>query len=118
MTDKVYQEENSFFYSDGNIYDLNTIFKLTHSLPIVKIDTSKLIWVLKYNKNIDDDRVNKADLSTPILVWKTKERELVVDGLHRLMKARKLGIKYISYKRVTDKIMKQALKTHPLLKEW
>ncbi len=119
MAIEVYQEENSFFSSNGSDYDLNIVFKLTDNLPVSQIEISKLIWVLKYIKNVDNDRVNKADLSIPILIWKSKGKEIVVDGLHRLLKAYNANIKYISYKRVTDKIMNEALiKNNSVISKW
>ena len=47
-------------------------------------------------KNLDPKRVDAADLSFPVLI--STQGGHLVDGQHRIAKARKLGIKDIDYK--------------------
>lgn len=95
---KLYQEYGSYVTHDGMQYDLNAMFRYISGgnaiLKIMKI--SDLDWILSYSKP-DKAREKKANPKYPIIVTKdTNEGKLVVlDGLHRLSKSKKLGGKYM-----------------------
>lgn len=84
---ELYQEEpGGTFTNDGKEYDLNKVLADVDDLPKVLFFTTDLKWVLEYDKP-DLSRVEKAELSAPILVAYYGEKFVVVDGLHRLAKA-------------------------------
>lgn len=97
------EEESSEFTHDGRRYNLNAALRMAD--PTVKMhDVSDLEWVLPYDTP-DEERVAKADVTAPILIAKDRDgRNTAVDGLHRLTKAKRLGLKqlpanYVNLKR-------------------
>lgn len=103
-----YQEEDGGTFTHNGIdYDINLIFKLTEHSKVVKFKVKDLKWVLEYD-NPDPVRVDKADLSAPILVHKLGNELVAVDGLHRLAKAVRDGVETLPGKWVTDEMLKQA----------
>ena len=91
-------------------------------LPVEKIDIKELEWhfeipfwstkngyydlkpndVINFSKNHkkEYDRTMKADLSYPIDIMKNKGRWLILDGLHRLVKAKILGKNDVEVRKV------------------
>lgn len=105
LSEPYQEEEDSVLERDGKVYDLNFFFRITHNSPILTIDVSKLTWVLKYLTYTTDGhkkRIERADISVPLLVTKYKNKELVVDGFHRLVKAIQMNIKHLPYKRISE----------------
>ena len=94
-------------YQNIRKWDLSTIWKLTEGFQVKQIEVNKL-WDERYSKVFcwthDGEEVNnlfflhhmkrvlKADLNYPIIL---SEEEYIFDGVHRLMKAKHLGMKYI-----------------------
>ena len=124
---KPYQEEKSTFQSNGKFYNLNFIWRNVYRDPILEIEIPRLSWVINPKDSVDEKRVKEADIATPILVTKEDGRELVVDGLHRLIKAIRLQRKTLPYWRVSPELMRKAeiqirkksLKTsNPGYKDW
>lgn len=111
---KLYQEQGSLFESNSNVYNLNYIFKAVENEPVEYIDISELTWVLKHIDGVDPERVKNADLTVPILVVKYRNKELVVDGLHRLIKATQSRMKKLPYKRVSKEIFEASRIKHAL----
>ncbi|MFA5013845.1 MAG: ParB N-terminal domain-containing protein [Candidatus Paceibacterota bacterium] len=96
-------------------WDEKKVWKL--NVPVVEMDINKLVWHFNvpfhwhdggaYNltsKEIIDnpekyreeyDRVMKTDLSYPIDIMENKGRWVILDGLHRLMKAYIQGLKKV-----------------------
>ena len=102
-----YQEgPDDAFVDGGNEYRINDIFKATEKALVFDIPISKLKWQME--KENDEDRINSADCSVPILVWKKGNRLICVDGMHRLQKAVRFGLKTLPAKYVLDTIMKKA----------
>lgn len=99
-----YSEPNSSFISGGKEYNLSTLLKQTEVLPSKNHRIKDLTWVLAYDTP-DESRVEKADLSTPVLIANWEGRKVVVDGLHRLTKAVRQGESHILGKHVSDKMM-------------
>lgn len=105
----MYQEKDSVFESNGATFDLNFLFRETEHLPIRTIKTADLAWVLAFVNDIDEARVQAADIRVPILVTNEGDKELVVDGLHRLVHAIRMKKTTLPYKRVSSELMHQAL---------
>lgn len=92
MMAKAYQEEEGSTFTFGTDfipsaeYDLNALFKLVHVRKVVNVSVKRLKWILEYDTP-DPDRVEAADVTTPLLVVKHLGVYYAVDGLHRLTKA-------------------------------
>lgn len=90
-------------------WDLNKIWELSKDFEVKEIKVNEL-WDERYSKVfcwLDKDeeltnlfflhhlkRVLNADLDYPIIL---SEERYILDGVHRLMKAKHLGIKTIKY---------------------
>jgi hypothetical protein len=125
--EKIYQEEKgSTFTSDGTTFDLNYIFNAVHKQPIQHIHVSELEWLAEFGKDADPKRIEAADMNVPILVARYGDKELTVDGMHRLLKAIKNGVKTLPYRRVSKEVMKAAivpttkpaLESRPVYMDW
>lgn len=106
---KLYQEPKSTIKSNANYYDLNIIFKAVEHQPVEHIALSELLWILKHIDPLDPERVQRSDVSVPILVTQYRNKELAIDGLHRLVKASQLHMRTIPYKRVSKEVFESAL---------
>lgn len=91
----------STFTHNGKQYQLDSIFHLTKHRSFKNIRIDELDWILQYDQP-DVHRVEKADISVPIIVLLDSSightGKVVVDGLHRLTKAKKEGKEYIKAK--------------------
>jgi disulfide oxidoreductase YuzD len=90
-------------------WDLSLIWEKSKYFTVQKIKVSEL-WNTRYskawcwqheNETINNEfflhhleRVMSADLNYPIIL---SEENLIFDGVHRLMKAKYLGMQYINY---------------------
>ena len=106
----MYQEsESSTFTHDGKKYDLNIVLQCVDNNKVTKVAVNDLTWVLPYTV-VDINRVEKADLTVPILVtMDLKNRVTVIDGAHRLTKAVNENVVSLPAKWVTKTILKKAL---------
>lgn len=104
---EVYQEEDSIFESDGVLYDLNNIFRAVAKEPVRKINVDTVDWVLEHDTP-DQYRLDNADLETPILVCDYDGKKLAVDGLHRIARAQRDGVKQLNYRFVSKKVLQDA----------
>jgi disulfide oxidoreductase YuzD len=90
-------------------WDLKDIWKSTKDFQKKKIKISELwdtryakAWCWQHEEEVINnefflhhmERVLKADLSYPIIL---SEENLIFDGVHRLVKAKHLGLEYIEY---------------------
>ncbi len=107
---EIYQEnKDSTATHNKKLYNLNILFKLAHDRTPIQILIDELVWVLPYTTTFKK-RVDDADLTKPILVFKDPKYGLtVIDGAHRLTKAHGLGNKYMLAIMLTDKHMQKAL---------
>lgn len=106
-----YQEnDDSTVTHLGKNYSLNEIFKLVANSEIVKFKVSELEWILEF-ADTDQPRVANSDLTTPILVAKTKyeDKLVVLDGAHRLKKAVDRNVTLLPGRYVTDEQLQEAL---------
>jgi len=103
-----------FNWSENKVWALN--------IPVEKIDIKELVWhfeipfwntkdeyynlkpndVINFPKNHkkEYDRTMKSDLSYPIDIMENKGRWLILDGLHRLVKAKILGKTEVEVRKV------------------
>lgn len=101
-------------------------------MPVSKINIKKLIWHFDipfhwnrpgiYNLTSNEilanpkkyfkeyERAMKSDLSYPIEIMKNKGKWLILDGLHRLMKAQVLGLKDINVRKIPRSKIKDIVK--------
>ena len=54
---------------------------------------------------LDIKRAKSVDTSIPLIVVETKEGLLIVDGYHRLLKAREKGLTYLPVKYITREML-------------
>lgn len=106
---KYREEKGSSFTHNKKKYDLNCVLEKVDDAPINNMSVSDLDWMIKEAslEMTDDDkkRIEKADLSTPILIADHKGRPAVIDGMHRLTKAHMNGVKCLPTKFVSDQIL-------------
>ena len=109
MNQKPYREGiDSTATHNGKRYRLDTLFEIVQNRSVVRIEVSKLTWVLEYTE-VDQGRVVKADTSVPVMVYRDPEYGLtVIDGAHRLTKAVKLKQRFIRAYMLTDEDMRKA----------
>ena|SRR5260221_14790209 len=102
-------------------WDSAKVWKL--DLPIIDMDINELIWhfdipfwekedtddynltpwqVIKKEKGTIQHRkkIEKADIKYPIDIMENKGRWLILDGLHRLVKAYECGLKSVKVRKV------------------
>ena len=97
----LYSEENSSFTHDGVEYDINRAFHTARSKESETFKMSDLVWVLRHTTPDMSrvKRVDRLDPRFPILISKDRRGRLtVVDGLHRLVRAKQRGEKTIEGK--------------------
>jgi len=110
---RLYQETSSHIDHNGSFYDLNYIFQATELTRVEQIAVHEVKWILRHCDGLDPDRVKRADLTIPILVCKYRNKELVIDGLHRLAKAILVGQDKLPYKRVTKDVFEHSRMSVP-----
>lgn len=100
-------------------------------IPVEEMDIAELIWHfdipflwekgvydLKPQEVIDNpeahkeeyERTMRADLAYPIDIMENKGRWLILDGLHRLMKAFILGMKKVQVRKVPRELIPKIMK--------
>lgn len=107
----IYQEEDSSTFIHNNMeYDLNKLLLISNNIPIEKIQTSELSWILKHT-NVDKKRVRKSDTSFPLLITfdKAENKWVVLDGAHRLTKVVSENKKYLPVKKVPEKMLEECV---------
>ena len=123
MSTPYQEEEGGTFESNGVHYDLNKIFRAVHGLPVYEIKVNRLKWLADRDtlQKVDPQRVDRADLTAPLLVTFTNGRALVVDGFHRLVKALQTNKPTLPYRRVSKEVLDSAAINpdgQPLPPEW
>ena len=90
MEDHYQEEPDSSVTHNGKTYLLNPLFDRAQLLPVKQMSIRELDWVLGNGVPPDMDRVRASDIAVPILVTKTDRLWVVLDGFHRLAKAKML----------------------------
>lgn len=94
---------------DGIIYDINAVFAIAETKATTRLPLSKLDWVLEYDKPTPS-RVAAADTDVPVIVAFDKTgRYTVIDGLHRLAKAKEKGLSSLPIKFIEKNELRKAL---------
>lgn len=91
----MYQEFESIFHSQGVKYDLNKVFSIAANTEAVEFDIIALKRLLTMNSTVNTQnlhqigwqRVAAADLQYPIIISQCSEGLIIVDGMHRYIKA-------------------------------
>jgi hypothetical protein len=103
----------SYAESMGKKYLVDDLISLAENSPTYDVSIDEVDWVLEYAKP-DEVRILKADLTVPVIVTEErvsgKNRLVVLDGLHRLAKAKRLGKKTIRAKFLTQKELRKIQK--------
>lgn len=105
----IYQEYESTFSNNHKTYDLNKIFKFVHSKKTKLLNISKLKWMFNHVDKLNKTRINKADISIPIIITKENDKYIIVDGMHRLQKSINHNKIMIPYKYLSKKELNQSL---------
>lgn len=100
-----YQEQKgSSFTHDDKEYDLNGLLVFSENLPDLTFSVDKLTWILEFD-SASQDRVASADLNAPIMVTVWESKFTVIDGLHRLTKAKNEKQKFIIGKYIPVEVL-------------
>lgn len=123
MSTPYQEEEGGTFESNGIHYDLNKIFRAVAHLPVLTVKVNRLKWMVTPDvlKHIDQARVDRADLSAPLLITMYQGQFLAVDGLHRVVKAIQTNTPTLTYRRVPKEVLDAAALNQPgqpLPPEW
>lgn len=113
LTSNYREGKDSTATSEGHEYQLDTLFKLTWDRKPTLKKVSDLDWILDHTE-VDQERVKNADLSVPILVYWSHSLQawIVIDGAHRLTKAKQEGKEMIGCRVVTDEMLDKARIDH------
>lgn len=104
---ELYSEpDRSTFTHDGSTYDLNGLLSYTLGMNRKMLPVASLKWILKWDR-VGGARVRNADLTAPILVVDWKGKLVVVDGVHRLTKAVRSGVKELPSIFVSDSVLEK-----------
>lgn len=108
----VYQEEpTGSFTHDGKRYNLNCVLRAVAREPIETFRVTDLVWILDAAPLPDTPetkrRIERADLHAPILVTPYDGKWAVIDGAHRLAKARSLGWGGLPARQVSPNVLAQ-----------
>ncbi len=104
---ELYQEEDDSTVTHNNqLYDLNKLFATTEHFNTRIFNIKDLKWILKYSKP-DPERIDDADPSVPIIVAYSNKKLVVIDGLHRLVKAIENGTDTIEGKFVYKDVLEK-----------
>ena len=105
--------ESSTFTHNGKNYSIDKLLQeieKAHLKPKT-FQVSELEWVLQFDQP-DPDRVKRADTSTPGIVAYHDNKPVLVDGLHRLTKAKQENERTLTAYVVTDKMLEKASVTN------
>jgi hypothetical protein len=83
----MYTEEDSYYGSPTDCYDLNKIFRIAEHKEITLGWLDQLSW----NYVLDDERRERADLTVPIILCRDDSGIQLVDGRARVSKASSEG---------------------------
>lgn len=117
------------FSSDGQEYDVESLWRLTNDLPVEEIsiddfvkDLDEPVWSLPEEPDITPRmvldnpfahhdhslRIDEADMTFPILLVRASEGYYIADGMHRLARAFRDGSKTIRVRKVPDSLLAES----------
>lgn len=109
-----YHEENgSEVEHDGHEYHLNKLFDLTETIASIDTPVDQMEWCISPDDLNENDRIQAADITVPLMVtwWKDGNeghRIVVLDGIHRLIKALEKDVEYLPVKFVSAENLQKA----------
>ncbi len=109
LVDKPYNEFDSTFSYDGNVYSVTSLLQETAELPTQSFAVDDLKWILDEVTPDPDRPIEGANLTAPILVTKTVDGLVTIDGLHRLSEAIRTGVTTLPGKLVTKEMLQRHL---------
>ena len=90
---------NSTFTHDGKEYSVDKVLKAVEKQTPANKKIADLEWIIQHGTP-DEQRVKNADPSVPIIVTPYKNSYAVVDGYHRLVKAKQMKLEEIPTKTI------------------
>lgn len=103
---ELYQEEKDSTVTHAGIeYSVNKLLADSEDSEVSDIEVSKLEWIIDGDKPVDSQgntltRMKDADITKPILITKWKGKWVVLDGIHRLLKAKDEKIATLPCKKI------------------
>jgi hypothetical protein len=99
---KPYREgPSSTFTHNQKRYGLDDAIEAAENKPVVQVPVKDLVWIFKYSRP-SANRTRQADPRVPVLVTKWGDRDVVIDGLHRLSRAQEIGLDTIPVRRLSE----------------
>ena len=94
LSDLEWHFDVPFWFTPGGFYDF------------------KPIWVIEDPEKFPErvERIMKADLSYPLDIMFWKDRWLLLDGLHRLTKAKMIGVEKVKVRKVPQEMIEKIKK--------
>jgi hypothetical protein len=86
--------ESSTLTHDGQTYRVDDAISLGAQSKIKHMQVSDLDWILPFGAT-DPERLTQANTKVPILISNFRDKMAVIDGLHRLKKAKEEGLETI-----------------------
>src|ERR1700752_4893622 len=110
ITLELYQEGKQSTHSvNDRHYSVSKILELVKGIEPTYLSMNDLKHnLVDYTDPDDLKRVEKSNISYPLLVYKSGQKYRVADGLHRLKKLHNKGAKTIKVILVPPSVMKQA----------
>lgn len=81
-----YEGPDSTFTHCGDDYSVDTLITLSKDIVVSNYPVSAFAWMID-GQTFDQARVDRTDLTIPILVTQCSEGMVTLDGFHRLLKA-------------------------------
>jgi hypothetical protein len=106
---------NSIFSPHDTFTHAGKLYNLVKARHLIRHDKSfllpidSLLWILQYDSPESEERISKAKHRYPLIVSKWNGRWVVVDGLHRLVKYQRKGIRVIPVKELTADMLRKCL---------
>jgi len=104
---------NSTFTHDGKTGTVDSLLDATKNVTPILTSVSDLSWILPYT-TIDQRRVERADVSVPVIATKYRGKLAVIDGGHRLAKAVRDNLKSLPVKMLPEQTLPAMQKTAAL----
>lgn len=107
---------DSTFTHNGITRKVDSLIEVAKDKPTKQVSVGSLDWILAHT-DVNPTRVREADLGIPIILSNFKGKLAVIDGAHRLTRAKQEGIEKLPTKYVTRKEL-MGLSKVAFLGEW
>lgn len=119
-------EESKLWATNIPVEDID-ITELEHNLDIPYLEqedtddwnlTPRML-ILNFEKEKSHaEKVKKADLKYPIEIYNHKGNWIILDGVHRFIKAVQLGHKTIQVRKVSEEVVRKTRKSDKGYRKW